>query len=234
MGTAVIFKQVLALLLMMGVGLVARKRGLIDDRLAKGVTGILLGISLPALILLSFNIEPDPSRMRSVVAVVLASVIFHAIMLPGAALGFRRWGRDRRNVLVFLAHFPNVGFMGMPLVFAIFGAEGVFYASLFMIPFNIVMWTYGQGLFLNAEEAVSWRTRLTNPIILSIAAGIALFLMPWSLPDVVFKPLQMLGSMTTPLAMIVIGDMIGRSSPRGMFTDRDVLVGMSVRLIMAP
>ena len=234
MGVLVIVEQVLVLLVMMTIGVVASRRGLLSDKLAKGLTDILLRISLPALITLSFAIDTDGERMRSAVAVVAASLIFHAIMLPLGALIFRGCAPDRRSVLVFMAHFPNIGFMGMPLVYAIFGVDGIFYASLFMIPFNMVMWTYGQGMFLGAGQKVGWKTRLTDPIILSILLGLVILGMPFSLPGLVIKPLQSLGATTTPLAMLVIGQLLSRTTPAEVFSDRDVLWGMLVRLGVAP
>ena len=133
-----------------------------------------------------------------------------------------------------MAHFPNIGFMGMPLVYAIFGVDGIFYASIFMIPFNIVMWTYGQGMFLGEGQKVTWKERLTDPIIGSIVLGLVLLVVPFSLPGLVLKPLQSLGATTTPLAMLVIGHLMSRTTPAEVFSDRDILWGMLVRLLLAP
>lgn len=234
MSSLVIVEQVVVLLVMMGVGVLAGRRGLLDEKLARGLTDVLLRISLPALILLSFSVEAHPGRLRSAMVVVAASLLFHVVMLPLTGLIFRRCPPQRQAVLVFMTHFPNVGFMGMPLVFAIFGGDGIFYASLFMLPFNIVMWTFGQGLFLRDGQKTTWKARLTDPIIMSIMGGLVLLILPWQLPGVVAKPLQSLGATTTPLAMLVIGQLLSLTSPAEFFDDRDILWGMLVRLIGAP
>ena len=148
----IIINQIIILFLLMIVGGYARKKGLLNDNLADGLSGILMYLALPALIVSSFIFEFSSYMLRNAFLVLGISVFVHAILLLLNKIAFIRYRFDKRNVLTFSGIFPNAGFMGLPLIYAIFGQIGVFYASIFMVPYQILFWTYGQEMFREKKK----------------------------------------------------------------------------------
>ena len=96
----------------------------------------------------------------------------------------------------------NCGFIGIPLISGVLGEEGVFYLLAYITTFNIAVWTYGYFLMAGRVKLVKI---LTNPNIISVVLGIVIFCLPFRLPDVLSKPVKLVGSMNTAMAMILLG-----------------------------
>ncbi|MBP1764806.1 MAG: permease [Firmicutes bacterium] len=211
---------------------------MLNDTLTDGLSGILMNLALPALIVRSFIFEFSPDMLKNAALVVGLSVIVHAILLFINKIIFRKYHFDKRNVLIFSGVFPNAGFMGLPLIYAIFGQIGIFYASIFMVPYQILLWTYGQDLFRRETSNVSrFRQILSyskNPAILAVFAGLIIFLFSIQLPYPLKTSLSLVGDLTMPLAMMVVGDKIVQIKAMDIVSDKDVYFSAIVRLILIP
>ena len=234
----IIVNQVIILFLLMAAGGIMRKKGLLNETLASGLSVILINLSLPALILKSFMFAFSLHLLLNGLMVFGLSVIVHASLFVIAKIAFSRYSADKRTVLVFAGIFPNAGFMGLPLIDALFGQVGVFYASIFMIPYNLFLWTYGQDLFCKEKPNTPLLRRMItyslNPAIIATGAGLLLFLFSIKLPVPVTSALSMLGGMTLPLSMIIVGNRIAQVYAVDLISDKDVYYNSLVRLILVP
>ena len=105
----------------------------------------------------------------------------------------------------FAAAFSNAGFMGLPIVTAVLGSEGVFYVAGFIALLNLLQWTYGQWILSRDRKKISVAAVLKNPIMLSSLAGVIMFVSDIPIPAVMENTLSAISGLNTPLSMIVLG-----------------------------
>lgn len=166
---------------------------------------LLLFFINPCLILSRFDMEFDSGKLKSFGIVVLLSVVAHLAMFLIAAIFARSRNKQEQNLdcIDKLATFlTNCGFVGIPLINGVLGDEGVFYLLAYITVFNVFVWTFGYYIIAGK---INFKRIITNPNILCVLFGLVLFCLPFKLPEIIAKPIQMIGSMNTPFAMILIG-----------------------------
>lgn len=229
-----IITQIIVLFLIMVVGFFARKRNIINEQVNKGLTEFLLNITLPFMIITSFNFNFSFDMLQKSGAVLVYTLCIFLISYIIGRILFRKYPQDIKSVLMFSAMFSNCGFMGFPVIQNIYGKEGVFYAALFNMPFTILVWTVGIGLYSGEKDFSSIKRALLNPGTISVYIGLFLFVFSIKLPAFIYNTLEMVGGMTTPLSMIVIGAMLGGMNIREVFTSLPSYYSTLVRLIIVP
>lgn len=195
--------QVIILFVLMAVGFACTKAKLIDNQSIKGFVNILLYIVTPCLIINSFlKVKFTDDTVTALLIAAGCAVVSHII---GIAVSFliREKENCRKSVYRFGAIFSNAGYMGLPLAKAIFGDKGVFYGSVYVVVFNIIQWTYGISLY-NKKGNSKIKT-LINPGTIGVFVGLPLFLLKWSLPEIIGTPISTVSDLNTPLAMLITG-----------------------------
>jgi predicted permease len=125
--------------------------------------------------------------------------------------------------------------MGLPFIYAVYGQIGVYYAAIFIIPYHILMWTYGIAMFMKIKDyRSSAKAILTNPILAGVFIGLILFVTQIPVPLVLSKSFTLLGGITSPLAMMLIGDRMATTKFTSVINDKDVYYGSFLRLLIAP
>lgn len=148
---------------------------------------------------------------------------------------FYKFETSKKVVFTFSTIFSNCGFVGFPLVQGLFGNIGVFYTSIFTIPFNLLMFTYGTSLFSGNNDVKNIGKQLKNPPLLCTLAGIILFLLSIKLPFPILKTLESIGNMTTSLSMFIIGSMLADiTNLKDLFKDLEIYYLSLVKLIIVP
>lgn len=171
-----IFTQMVALFAAIGVGYICKKTGVMDADFDKKLSGLVLSATLPALILASvLNVDslPDPVLMGQIIGL---SVLSYALFIPIAYLATYalRIPDGRRGVYRFMLIFGNTGFIGYPVLSAIFGPQTVVYAVVYNIVFNLLLFTFGAWLIASDNEygvkvRMSWRDFVTPCNIATLA-----------------------------------------------------------------
>lgn len=234
MGFNTIINQIVVLFLVMIVGFFARKRNIINAQVNKGLTELLLNITLPFTIITSFNYNFSMDMLKkSGGVVVFGSLIFLISYLIGRAL-YSKYPREIRGVLMFSAMFSNCGFMGFPLIKSVYGQEGVFYGAIFNMVFNILLWTVGISLFTGKKDLKTVKRALVNPGTVAVYIGLFIFFFSIKLPAPILNTLEMVGDVTSPLSMIVIGSILGGMNIKDVFSSREAYYSTFVRLILIP
>lgn len=222
------------MLLLMAVGFLCSKTGLIDEGTERKLSGLLLNVVQPAYIFAAYQRAFDRGLARDfLIAIALAAAAF-LLMILIPYLFFPRGSRDRETGLLAAA-FPNVGFFGIPLISGIYGAEGVFFLTAMITMFNLLLWTYGV-LLMSGQRAgfAATMKRLASPSLIAIAAGLLCFFAGLLLPEVVVSPLRKLGDMNTPLAMLISGAVVARSDFRQGLRDPMVYRISLLRVLVLP
>jgi len=227
--------QVLILSIMMVIGIYARRKGFIDDRVEKGLSAILINITLPLMIINSFCLEFDKDIMGNAIKIFLYSIVIHLVLLILSRCIYFKANDRKKPLLIFTTSFSNCAFMGYPVLNSIFGEIGVFYASIFTMVFTALVWTIGVSLFtgkISMKEAS--KSILKNPSIWAVIIGIVIFIGQIKLPYAINSTVKSVGTMTTPISMIIIGSMLCGSNIKEMIGDFSLYYLSIVRLILVP
>lgn len=235
MNTApLVLESVVTLFLIMVVGYVARSFGVLDWNATKKLSGFLVYITNPLLIVISFQRGFSKERLSIFLAVLVASVIIHLGSTVVALLLFRKNSAKEAKVYRFSTVFSNCGFMGYPILVAVFGEEGLFYGACYVMFFTVYMWTFGVFLLSHRKDGKAFRKAIFNPGTLAALAGFLLFVLNIRLPGVVTNTMSDIANLTFPLSMIIIGSMMKNVPLKKLFFSLDVYLYSLVKLIIIP
>ena len=228
-------KQVLQLLLMILAGAVCCKAGVFKPQDKSILSNILLYLVVPAMVIDSYLVEFDPETFRNLLSAFGLSILALAIGLAVAVLATCRVAKENRAILRFACGFSNAAYMGFPLIKALFGSEGLLYASAFVTVFNIALWTIGYGIVsgsASAKEIV--HSIVTCPCILALALGLVRYLGRVPVPEVLAGPIGTIGNMNTPLSMIITGATIASSDLKKLLQNKNLFLTLGLRLLVVP
>lgn len=231
-----LLQQMIVLFIYMLIGYFACKKGVLDEFAGAKISWLVVNIANPALILsAAVNnggvIEGSGLFLTAGISVAMFAVlILLAQIVPYIfRLQKEKWGNYRVMTI-----FNNIGFMGFPVIASVYGQGALLYAAIFMIPFNILLYTYGiQMLSKSREGQFQWRKILNIGVISCIIAAV-LYL--WEIPTPSFfrKATEGLSHLTAPLSMIVIGISLTRIKFRELFTDVRLVLFSVVKLLLVP
>ncbi len=215
------------------LGVIIRKAGIITAASRGSYNLFLINVTLPAMILNSFMQDASVSRLGQAGLILLVSALACLAAYFLGRLLWRRQPEQRRSALVFGTMFSNAGNAGLPVVQLVFGESGVFYASIFLIPVRILMWTLGISLFIPGAGRNRWRKLLVNPSILVVFIGLGLMLTGLRLPALLGTAIKRVGDITGPLSMILIGTTLAELPLREAFCKEAWLLS-ALRLLALP
>lgn len=210
-----------------------RKKWL-DSESVRKLSNITISIINPIVIFNAYQREFDSALLEGLLASLVLAVISHMIFILIGIIAVRKSGKNYR-VERFAVVYSNCAFMGIPLVEAAFGSDGVLYLTGYITVFNIFLWTHGViSMGGKSGGAKGLLKVLISPPILSTLIGMLFFFCGWRLPELIQQPLDYLGSMNTPLAMLVSGATVAKSGVGSAFRDRRIYFIQLFRLIAAP
>lgn len=217
MGT---FIQEMLVLYSMGlVGYIAKRRGVLSEHANDVLTTLILYLTLPALILFSLDISFSIALIKDSLWLLVMSLYVLVLSIILAKWMTRRTQLLEKQKAVYegLIIFGNQGFFGYAVIYILLGEEGIYYLTIFNLLYLFLIWTYGIYLFSKNKDTIRWKNIFINPGVISTSVGLLLFLLPVSLPQPVSNGLEMVGKMTIPLSMMVIGSLIASVKGRSVF-----------------
>lgn len=207
----IVLNQIIIMALLILVGVICFKCGLIGKEATQSLSSLVLMVVNPIVILVSYQ-QPFEKRMLKgllwSLLLALASVVISILV---SAI-FIRKKSGRLSVERFACIYSNCAFMGIPLVSALYGSEGVFYLTAFVTIFNLFVWTHGVFMMEEKFNKKMIIEAAKAPAVIATFLGFALFMLKISLPDILLKTLTYLESLNTPLAMLVAGATIAQTN----------------------
>ncbi|NMM61866.1 AEC family transporter [Clostridium sp. P21] len=229
-----VITQIISLFLVALVGFYGGKKNIIDENFSNGLSKLLIEITTPFLVISSFSISYGPDVANNVVkAFIYSFAIFILTPLLVKPL-LIKVDKSKRNVLEFAMVFSNCGFMGFPVAQSVFGNEGVVYAAIFNMIFNIFVWTYGVMLFNNKSDLKGLKESLKNPGVVSSVIGLLIMIFSIKIPPILLSTTKMVGGLTTPISMLIIGSLLSRSELKKIIKDKSMYYGSMIKLILLP
>lgn len=221
------------LLLLMGAGVLLRKKGILTEQGKTQLTDLIIGLILPCSIVSSFLTELTADRLRQSLEILLLSTGVQVFSFLLGHLAYRRCREAHRTVLQYGTVCSNSGILGTPIAEGLFGMEGTYLASIFLIPLRVVMWTLGLSFFTGKAGALSPKKLVTHPCIAAVWLGLALMLLPIPLPPLAVDCLRTVGGCSTALAMLLLGGIAADMDPR-LLLRGDVWYFTAIRLVLLP
>lgn len=235
-----ILQQMLVLFVIMLAGLFAEKKGVLDEDTCKKISWIVVNIANPAMILASVSGESRIQPEELAVTLLIAFSMFGCLMGLAAVLPvLLRVDRSQYGVYRVMTVFSNIGFMGFPILSALYGKESLLYAALFVLIYNVLIYTYGiLCLSRDSKERKNstWDSlkQIGNVGVLASLGALILYFGNISLPDMLSRIFDMFANLTAPLSMMVIGASFGQMSFRDTASDRRLLIFSAVKLLAVP
>ena len=227
-------QQVLVLFILIAVGFVCGKKGVITEHASKVMTDIVLYVVTPCVMVTAFQRDFSMETLGNIgIAALTAGVIIGASIVL-CRLVFRSKDINRKKVLQFAVIFSNCGFMSLPLQKQLLGDDGWFFGSIFVAMFNIIVWTYGLVDMSGDKKQLSIKKIALNPGIIGAVAAIILFVLPFQLPPIIAQPITHLSALNTPVPMLIIGYYLSKANFRKAFTDGGAYLASLFRLIIIP
>lgn len=219
------------------VGFAASKRGLWAGDLDRKLSVFILNVSMPALVLASVMGEGLHFSGSDLLTMGYVSLLSYAMLIGVAWLLplLLHTPRSRTGLMRFMLAFGNVSFIGFSVCDAVFGEEGVFCASVINIPFNLLIFTLGVAFIRggSARSALALRQVLSPCLVASLVA-VAIALTGWQPPRALGEWFHLLGDLTIPCALLIIGSSLSHIPVRDMLGNRFVYVVVTLRLLVLP
>jgi len=219
-------------------GIFFRKRNMLTEVQSETISSLVTNLTWPCLVIdamqmeFSMQILKDSGYMMVIALIVFAILI--AISFPLSKV--IRLSKTKQYMAVFMLIFGNTGFMGIPVIKALYGADAVFYAAILEMINDILMFTIGIVLIqMSAGSSLKVSPKqLLSPGFIGVVIGLILFLLNFQLPSMLGGSIEIIGAATTPLTMFAIGFQLGGLKFREIVGDWQVYVISAVKLLIVP
>ena len=226
-----LMKQIAELFLMILMGYIVVKTGLLKGDDSKVISKIVLYLIIPCVIINAFQVDYTSEKVKELLLVFAASVLLQVVLLAAV------WAVGKilhlNEVETASIYYSNSGNLIVPIVTFILGKEWVLYGCVFMSVQLVFIWTHGKNI-LSREGKMDWRKIVLNVNMISVFAGVVLFFTKIRLPEILNQTLSSVGSMIGPASMIVTGMLIAEMSLKKIFTNGRVYFVSFLRLIVVP
>ncbi len=245
MSLQVIINQMLIIFLLMLLGAVLNKRKIITVEGSRELSNLIMTVLNPAIIISgSLSKERAGSMQDVVISAGLAFAMYAFFVLLGFIIP-RLCRCERKDDAVYnlMTIFSNIGFIGIPVVAAVFGKGAVIFVTMYNLPYNLLIYTYGVYLMTKDKNTKNGEKGRQNgfqirsffsPGTIASIAGIVIFAAGIQLPEVFSSSIDYLANATTALSMLVIGVSLAQMSVRDIFRNGRLYVFCVIRMILVP
>lgn len=226
-----VISQVVTLFLMMAVGFVFVKLGWFSKETSAQCTKLILYAVGTSIIITKLQIDATAQVVETMLKAALGMALTYVVMIPLSQLLFRKEPQDTRVVRRFGITYANNSFMGLPLLAGVLGDDALLFGVISMLVFFTFQWTHGVLIF---GGKLSLKKAVLNPGIIAILIGLFLFIAGIRLPAPVFKAMDFMGNLNTPLAMVIIGGQMARSDILEVLKKPKLYLTAAIKLVFVP
>lgn len=244
--------QILIIFVIILIGVLCYRIKLVDEATNRKLSDILLLLVNPIVIFVSYQREFNSELMEGLLVSLLLSIVTHIV---GILISYIIIRKKKRKKLVIdgttinkwvdnddlavertAGIYSNVSFMGIPLVYGIFGSEGVFYVTASITIFNVLLWTHGIMMMSGSKDMnlKSMLKKLMSPSIIAVVLGMMFYILQIRLPGVINQALNYIADLNTPFAMLIAGVTIGRTNILKSLRKPRVYLVTFIKLLLVP
>lgn len=231
---AEVFSQVLILMILVALGALLSKTGILTESGVRSITDMVLMTVTPCVIIKSFVREFDAKALKGLLISFLIAVMVHIGFIVLSRIILHSKDISRERVLRLGVVFTNCGYMSLPLQEAILGETGVFYGSSFIAIFNLFVWSYGIITISGDKKYLTPKKLVFNPGMIGLAVGLVIFLFSLPVPKIIYQPISFIAALNTPLPMIIIGYHLSKTDIFKSMKDLQCLLASLVRMLLLP
>ena len=226
-----LMEQIAELFLMIFMGFLIVKTGLLKDDDSKVLSKIVLYLIIPCVIINAFQVDYTMDTVKGLLIALAASVMLQIILL----IIISAFGKllHLNEVEIASIYYSNSGNLIVPIVTFILGQKWVLYGCVFMSVQLIFLWTHCKKI-LSREPSYDWKKIVLNINMISIFIGIVLFFTRIRLPEIIGNTLSAVGSMIGPASMFVTGMLFAGMNLKQIFANKRVYFISFLRLIAVP
>jgi predicted permease len=228
--------QTIIMFLMILIGYVIFKTHLADHEGNKTVSNILLLVVTPAMLMDTlFSMKYSVRILQGLMVAIALGFVSHFAVIAITGLFLRKKNNDPEiGMERYLAVYSNCGFMGIPLVSSVYGAEAVLYMTGYMIAFNVLTWTHGLIEITGKTSFEKVWKGLLSPTVVCTVIGIVVFVFQIPIEAHVLRAISYIGAMNTPMGMIVAGIVLAETGLGGIWKKPRIFLVTALKLFVAP
>ncbi|MCR5419172.1 MAG: AEC family transporter [Lachnospiraceae bacterium] len=251
MNAWIIFQRMLILFAMMMVGFFSYRKGLLDNPSLKRISGLVVTIMNPLLILdgvMGKEIPADTSVVtQNILLMILYYVILLLISIPVARL--LRVSKSEEYLYRLMMIFSNVGFMGIPVITSLYGDDCVLFIAFYILGYNLLLYTLGISLVdrsvavsstadgkgkMQAGGFAAAAKKICNPGVIACLIAILIFALRIRTPEPIAWFVNSMGGCAVPLSMVLIGASMAQQNFKTLFADKKTYLFLLIRMLVVP
>jgi len=225
-GTTIMFLLIL-------VGYFMYRTGILNNDGKAQLSKIMLRLVCPALVFMSYQVDYQPELLSNIawsfglsaLSIWLTIIITRFVISPK---------NQNRAIERFSIIYTNCGFMGIPLVQGVFGAEGVLYVTTYLAVFSIFGWSHGVMMMREEKDFSGFLKAIKNPTIIAAILGLICYLTEIRLPKIPADTLNFVADLNTPVAMFIAGATIAESNITKIIKNKSILWNCFLKLLALP
>ena len=235
---------VATLTILLAVGFLCRKVGIINDISSKNLSKLILMVGQPAMLVYSMsNAEYTEENVKMAWIMLGLGFVFHAVLALISyflALPYKK-NLDEEKISEFSFMFTNCAFIGFPIFEALLGPKGLFMAAFLVFSFNVLLWTWGLAIFARKRDDIKLNIKkvLVNFGTIPCVIGFVFYLLKapsigFEMPEFLSKALGYLTNLCTPISVLITGALIATQSPKRIFCSWKLYYFNIIKLFVLP
>lgn len=230
--------QMVQLFLVIGLGYFLFKVKILDVELNKRLTTLLLTVTTPALIISSVLSTTEYLPFTDILFVFLVGILVYIVspILGWILVKIMRIPLPQQGLYIFMTVFSNIGFMGFPVMKAIFGNDAVFYTAIFNMLFNLLVFSVGTGIMgYGTGRKMNFNPKdLLSPGVIASLVALVIYMAKIQFPNVISSTITMIGDITTPIAMLIIGSTLANIPLKEVFSELRIYPYTFIKQVIIP
>ncbi|GAA0741573.1 AEC family transporter [Clostridium oceanicum] len=226
-----LMKQIAILFLIIFMGFILVKTGLLKGEDSKSLSIVTLYLVLPCVIINAFQIEYTKRIRNGLILAFIAAVLIHITLLILVKFLEKIFHLDEVEKMSII--YSNAGNLIIPIVTSILGKEWVIYSSAFISVQLTLLWTHGR-LVLCKDQKLDFKKILLNINMIAIFCGILIFVTRFQMPSIITNAIESVSVMIGPISMIIAGMLIGNMSLKKIFSYKRIYIVTFLKMIVCP
>lgn len=219
--------------IMMAIGFLLGKLKIITGEGNKTLSAISLFLVSPLLSFASYQRDYSESIAKNLVTTLILTVVLYAVQIAAVFLIIPK-KRENSEIERMSLIFSNCGYIGIPLVQSVFGNDGIIFLTMNIAVFYVLTWTLGVSLMTGKISFKQTVKNLCTPAIIAVILGLVCFFAKIKLPTLILEPIESIGNMNTPLAMLIAGSTLAGTNLARCFKNVRIYLLTALRLLLLP